>query len=115
VVLDSTGSEVKDCMLIHTGEGEIALHSGARQRAAPYRYRKISEWLFDLTFSCLLNFGQWVTSLAWGLRVGYQCFHDRRTAFARARIERPPVWMIDDETAKLLQCPVNDPDCARLR
>ncbi|HET8549968.1 MAG TPA: hypothetical protein VFL57_18285 [Bryobacteraceae bacterium] len=102
-------------MIIHTGEGEIALPSVARHRAATYRYRKLSEWLVDVLFALLLNFGQWVTSLAWGLRVGYQCFHDRRAAFARARIERPPVWMIDEETARLLQCPVGDSDCPRVR
>ena len=102
-------------MIIQTGEAEIALSAVTRQRAATYRYRKISEWLVDLLFSVLLNFGQWVTSLAWGLRVGYQCFHERRTGFARARLERPPVWMIDEDTAKLLQGPVGDSECARVR
>jgi hypothetical protein len=102
-------------MIVHTGEAQIALPAVSRHRAATYRYRKISEWFVDFLFSVLLNFGQWVTSVAWGLRVGYQCFHDRRTAFARARIERPPVWMIDEETAQRLQCPVGEPECARIR
>ena len=74
-----------------SGEAGIALPSVARQRAATYRYGKISEWVFDLLFSVLLNFGQWITSLAWALRMGYQVFHDRRAAFARVRIERPRI------------------------
>ena len=104
-------------MIIHSGEGEIALPAVARHRhrAATYRYGKISEWVVDLLFSLLLNFGQWVTSLAWGLRAGYQCFHDRRTGFARVRIERPPVWMIDEDTAQRLQCPIGESECARVR
>jgi hypothetical protein len=101
-------------MIVQSGEAGIALAGVARQRAATYRYGKISEWVFDLLFSILLNFGQWVTSLAWGLRLGYQVFHDRRSAFARARVERPPVWMIDEETATRLQCPVGGTDCPRI-
>jgi hypothetical protein len=102
-------------MMVHTGEAEMALPAVARHRAATYRYRKISEWVVDILFSVLLNFGQWITSLAWGLRAGYQCFHDRRSAFARVRIERPPVWMIDEETANRLQCPLAEARCERAR
>ena len=76
-----------------------------RERAQPYRYRRVSEWVFDCAFGALLNLGNWVTAVAFGIRAGFTCFHQYRTAYRRARIENPPVWMIDEDAAAKLRCP----------
>jgi hypothetical protein len=80
---------------------EKELHVG--QVRDLYRYHKLSEWFFDLLFRVLLNFGDWVTGLALGLKAGYGTFHGRRRDFAEDGKMRPPVYISDAEASRYLE------------
>jgi hypothetical protein len=68
-----------------------------------YRYTKLSEWVFDIAFRILLNLGNWITALAYGLKAGFTCFHERRYSFAEERKKHPPVFVSEAEASRHLK------------
>jgi len=68
-----------------------------------YRYRKLSEWLFDLLYRIVLNFGNWITAVAAGLKSGYASFHRCREGFAEEQKMRPPVFISEEQASSDLE------------
>ena len=58
-----------------------------------YSYGKISRFFFDIAFRTMLNFGNWMTSVALGLRGGYLAFDASRNQFRERAILEPPVFI----------------------
>ena len=65
-----------------------------------YRYRKASQWLFDLVARTFLNFGNWSTSVGSGIIEGFRAFQKGREKFREESRLRPPIHITEAQARK---------------
>jgi hypothetical protein len=68
-----------------------------------YRYRKVSQILFDLAARFFLNFGSWSSAVGFGLYRGFEAFQIGRMKFEEESKLRPPIFVTETQARKDLE------------